>query len=46
MVLILRKWLTNSDEFREKIQQRGLKDKTTSAEESYVKEMLGTKEGT
>lgn len=42
----------NSDEFREKIQQRGLRDgaklndKTTSAEESYLKEMLGTKGGT
>ena len=44
--------MTNSDEFREKIQQRGLRDgaklndKTTSADESYVKEMLGTKGGT
>ena len=47
----LRKQLTNSDEFREKIQQRGLRDgakltdKTKSADESYVKEMLGTKGG-
>ena len=45
----LRKWLTNSDELREKIQQRGLRDgaklndKTTGADKSYVKEMLGTK---
>ena len=37
---------------REKIQQRGLRDgaklndKTTRADESYVKEMLGTKGGT
>ena len=48
----LRKWLTNSDELREKIQQCELRDgaklndKTKSADESYAKEMLGRKEGT
>lgn len=47
----LRKWLTNSDELREKIQQRGLhddaklNDKIKSADESYAKEILGRKEG-
>ena len=41
--------MTNSDELREKIQQRGLRDgaklndKTTGADKSYAKEMLGTK---
>ena len=48
----LRKWLTNSDELREKVQQcelcdgAKLNDKTKSADESYAKEMLGRKEGT
>ena len=47
----LRKWLTNNDELREKIQQRGLhddaklNDKIKSADESYAKEILGRKEG-
>ena len=48
----LRKWLTNSDQLREKVQQRELRDgaklndKTKSADESYAKEILGRKEGT
>ncbi|XP_015767737.1 PREDICTED: uncharacterized protein LOC107346459 [Acropora digitifera] len=47
----LRKCSTNSDELREKIQQRGLhddaklNDKIKSADESYAKEILGRKEG-
>lgn len=48
----LRKWLTNSDELRGKVQQCELRDgaklndKTKSAHESHEKEMLGRKEGT
>ena len=47
----LRKWLTNSDELREKVEQcqlhdgAKLNDKTKSADKSYAKEMLGRKEG-
>lgn len=48
----LRKWLTNSEELREKIRQCELRDESNvnneikSADESYAKEMLGRKEGT
>lgn len=48
----LRKWLTNSDELREKIQKCELRDgtkvndKIKNAKESYAKEILGRKEGT
>lgn len=48
----LRKWLTNSEELREKIRQCELRDEPNvnnemkSADESYAKEMLGRKEGT
>lgn len=48
----LRKWLTNSEELREKIRQCELRDESNvnneikSADESYAKELLGRKEGT
>ena len=48
----LRKWLTNSDELREKVQQCELRDgaklndKTKSADEIYAKETRARKEGT